>query len=386
MAFDFAEVKRDTLATYPFFGSIMAGTEYEASEDMTTAGSDGKTIFYNPEYLESLTRDDRVFVLAHELCHIAFNHIMRSDGKDPFIWKTATDAVINQLLQRDGLKIVRGGVDLPEAIDYDAERLYAELLEDKLEIEMVEGRIDDDHTKWEEAVDQQKQMDREFEDDLLDMFEKMEELSEDQEEEELDLIETTESEAGNAVHPETRAMAEIGHAKPIIDWRVILRDTVNYDVDWSLEHAILEDGIVRPMLEERPMAETEIVLDTSWSVEETLLRNFLQECKNILPYSKLKVGCFDTKFYGFHEIRNEDDIDYMKFEGGGGTDFDVAVDAFSLRVDNRIIFTDGEAPMPEKPLDAVWMVYGEEPIQPKGGKVIFITPEQLAKLEEKAHV
>ena len=42
--------------------------------------------------------------------------------------------------------------------------------------------------------------------------------------------------------------------------------------------------------------------------------------------------------------------------------------------------------MPEKPLDAVWMVYGEEPIQPKGGKVIFITPEQLAKLEEKAHV
>ena len=57
------------------------------------------------------------------------------------------------------------------------------------------------------------------------------------------------------------------------------------------------------------MPETEIVLDTSGSINEILLKNFLRECKNILQHTKLKVGCFDTEFYGFHEIRTEEDIE-----------------------------------------------------------------------------
>ena len=61
------------------------------------------------------------------------------------------------------------------------------------------------------------------------------------------------SQAGNDVDPDTRTIGEIGSAGPVLDWRMILRDTVNYGVDWSMEHAVLEDGIVRPILEERPM-------------------------------------------------------------------------------------------------------------------------------------
>ena len=62
--------------------------------------------------------------------------------------------------------------------------------------------------------------------------------------------------------------------------------------------------------------------------------------------------------------------------GGGGTDFNAAVNAFTLRVDNRIIFTDGQAPMPDKPMNAIWVVYGDEEIAPDGGTVIRISPEQ----------
>lgn len=129
------------------------------------------------------------------------------------------------------------------------------------------------------------------------------------------------------------------------------------------------------------MPETEIVLDTSWSVDEDLLRNFLRECKNILQLSKLKAGCFDTVFYGFHDIRTEEDIEEMPFEGGGGTDFNAAAEAFTMRVDNRIIFTDGEADMPDQPLNAIWVVYGDKTIDPEGGTVIHITPEQLEFLQ-----
>lgn len=118
----------------------------------------------------------------------------------------------------------------------------------------------------------------------------------------------------------------------------------------------------------------------------------MRECKNILQTSKVKVGCFDTKFYGFQEIRTEHDIDQLPFMGGGGTDFDVAVDAFSRRVENKIIFTDGCATMPEKAIDAIWIVFGNEKIRPKGGRVIYITEEQLRNLyflpsyEEHRHV
>ena len=203
--------------------------------------------------------------------------------------------------------------------------------------------------------------------------------NEDSEDDEHALVEEKESKAGNAVNRDTRIVEEIGNCQPVIDWRLILLDTINYGVDWSYTNAVLENGIVRPVLEEMPVPETEIVLDTSWSVDEELLRNFLRECKNILTFSKLKAGCFDTVFYGFHDIRTVQDIENMPFQGGGGTDFNVAAEAFTLRVDNRIIFTDGQAPMPDKFLKAIWVVYGDETIEPAGGTVIHIKPEQLKK-------
>ena len=36
--------------------------------------------------------------------------------------------------------------------------------------------------------------------------------------------------------------------------------------------------------------------------------------------------------------------------------------------------------MPEKALDVIWMVFGNTKINPKGGKVVMISNEQLAKL------
>ena len=188
------------------------------------------------------------------------------------------------------------------------------------------------------------------------------------------------SQAGTTSNGDIRTVDNIGNAKPIIDWRYVLKEAIKYDVDWSYRNATIEDGVVMANLEEMPMPETEIVLDTSGSVSVTLLKNFLKECKNILKHSKLKVGCFDTEFYGFTEIRTEEDIDNMKFEGNGGTDFNTAVNAFSNRVENKIIFTDGDASMPKKALDAIWLVYGSYKIQPPGGKVIHITSEQLNKL------
>ena len=471
MRYDIASLKRKMLVKYPFFGSVVASVDYKENKDIPTAGTDGETIYYNPEYLEKLSIDEQTFIFAHEVCHIAFNHILRSEGKDPKLWNIATDAVINQFLKRDGLKMAPGGVDMAEAINYDAEQLYEKLLQEKQQGNQQQNQQQssgssqsgnnqqqsqsqqqgnsgsgssqkqekqsqeqsggesgkdsqkedkskqdvghDTHSMWEQAVkkhkDQQEKNDKKESslDKLLgkdkdkrdkektelekkqeelesmrekDAFKKNLEDKKKQLEELKEAISKQASQAGASTNRDVRIVNDIGTAKPLIDWRYVLREAIKYDVDWSYKNATLEDGVVSANLEEQPMPETEIVLDTSGSINTVLLKNFLRECKNILQHTKLKVGCFDTEFYGFHDIRTEEDIEKMRFKGGGGTDFNVAVGAFSRRVENKIIFTDGEASMPNMPLDAIWIVFGGKKINPKGGKVIHIDNEKLERL------
>ncbi len=529
MSFDIETIKRKMLVKYPFFGSVVANVDYRSNMNIPTAGTDGKVVHYNPEFLEKLSIDEQTFIFAHEICHIAFNHILRSEGKDPAIWNTATDAVINAFLKRDGLKMVEGGVDMADAINYDAEQLYEKLLQEKQQqqqsqenqsqqqngqqgqqgqsqqnqsgqgdsgqqnqqeksqdsqsqpqnnqgqsqssenqsgqkeasgngsstgsnseeqekqqsgsqscggsssdSESQEKKNDsssgsgdsssqdekqdvghDTHSMWEDAIKKHKEeqskkdkkeslLDKLFNKDKQEKSQQQSEIEKKQEEieqlgekeafkknleekkKELEELKKALSQQamgpGSSTNRDIRNITDIGRAKPLIDWRYVLREAIKYDVDWSYKNATIEDGVISANLEEQPMPETEIVLDTSGSINETLLKNFLRECKNILQHSRLKVGCFDTEFYGFHEIKTEEDIENMRFEGGGGTDFDVAVGAFSRRVENKIIFTDGEASMPDMPLDAIWIVFGGERINPKGGKVIHIDNEQLERL------
>ena len=82
------------------------------------------------------------------------------------------------------------------------------------------------------------------------------------------------------------------------------------------------------------------------------------------------------------DYRHERDIDKLELHGSGGTDFNVAVRAFTGDAENQIIFTDGYAEMPEQNCDAVWVVYGSARIHPKGGRVIYVkTSEEKEKHE-----
>ena len=130
---DINTIKRKMLIKYPFFGNIVANVNYKEDEDLDIAATDGETVFYNRANLEELPIDQQVFVFSHEIGHIAFNHILRSEGKNPTIWNIATDAVLNQFLIRDGLPMVEGGVDIPEAINYDAEQYYEKLVKEMVQ-------------------------------------------------------------------------------------------------------------------------------------------------------------------------------------------------------------------------------------------------------------
>ena len=471
MSTDIDSIKRKLLIKYPTFGSVIANLEFKASKDIATAGTNGKVLLYNPEFIDSLSEKQQIFIFAHEVCHVAFEHIFRSEGKDKRLWNIATDSVINALLKQDGLPIVEGGVDIPEAINYDAEEMYNKLLEEKKKQEQQsqqgkqgqQGEQDsqeqqdgsqgqensqdsqeqqnsqgsqgqensqddqekqkqgsqqeqnsqrgqeetdvghDTHSLWDKAIEERKkeqqkenekkeqeekekreaeekskfaeQGEREtFKQNKIERRKRLQELSR-------ELASKSSHKAGDGIQREGKKLFDIGIATPLIDWRKLLRQAIRYDEEYTRKNARIRNGYFRHRIEQIPMPEAEILLDTSESVSEVLLKNFLRECKNILDNSKVKVGCFNTEFHGFTELKKPEDIDNMSFPIGGGTDFNAAVGAFSRNAPNKIIFTDGKATMPRETVrNVIWVVFGDKKINPKGGKVINITGEQLSRL------
>lgn len=103
--------------------------------DVPTAATDGRTIFYNPEYLASLKAPERVFVFAHEVYHVVMRHPQRMahyrsvgecNGKswDDDQFNKAADYVINADLLEQGV-----GMCNPSWL-YDPKVTGADLAED----------------------------------------------------------------------------------------------------------------------------------------------------------------------------------------------------------------------------------------------------------------
>lgn len=407
---------------YPHFGSIIDCIDYVETRNCLdyngnpTLGTNGNTIYYHPDFLDKLTESQKLFAFAHEICHIAFNHMERGKDKDPEIWNYATDAVINAFLKKDGLELIDGVVNLPWAIRYDAEELYEKLLKKKKRKQKNKQNSSgtgqekdaghDTHRFWNSKTNKPNDkiieaVQKEFQElgerrvlkkkgtELKDILEKVKQALE-------SITKTSSSNPeiisipigpGTITEEKKVKFENIGTEYPLINWPLILkRQKEIVELDWSYQNASIEDGVLMSHLEENAYKvayETEIVLDTSSSISDDLLRSFLRECKNILNFSKIKVGCFDVKFYGFKEIKNVRDIDEFEFVGRGGTDFNVAVNAFSENADNKIIFTDADGYAPDKEVDAIWIIFGDKRINPKGGKVIHIDPQKLINLSQE---
>ena len=107
-------------------------------------------------------------------------------------------------------------------------------------------------------------------------------------------------------------LGSIGESKEAIDWKVLLRREVEKtETIWSQRRSIAENNYAY-RLEENDIedeAETEIMIDVSGSVDLDLVKAFLRQIKPILKQSKLKVGCFNEKFWGLVDIKSVRDID-----------------------------------------------------------------------------
>jgi len=118
------------LLDHPFFGALLFHLKGRECRSISTMATDGASLYYNPDFVDTLNSATLAGVLAHEVMHPALQHHLRRCGRDLKRWNVACDYAINPLL-------LDAGLSLPEGILVDnrfrgmsAERIY-NLIEDE---------------------------------------------------------------------------------------------------------------------------------------------------------------------------------------------------------------------------------------------------------------
>lgn len=88
----------------PFFAVIIMRMWSRSTKDTsmpTMAVNEVGDLFWNETFVDELTEDGLLFVLAHEALHPAKGDLYRRGERDPLIWNIATDAIINHILVKE---------------------------------------------------------------------------------------------------------------------------------------------------------------------------------------------------------------------------------------------------------------------------------------------
>jgi predicted metal-dependent peptidase len=134
------------MAWRPFIGTLAMNLELIPVVDhrCATAATDGKRIFFNPHFLNSLTQEERLTILAHEIWHCGLSHFSREDGKieEHEMWNHAIDHEVNSLLQDDGFTIPVHAVLYREYKGESAETVFEKIRDGEIK---MRGEVIDDH-------------------------------------------------------------------------------------------------------------------------------------------------------------------------------------------------------------------------------------------------
>ena len=336
---DFSPLKAKLLLESPFFGTIASGMETVQNDNIESFATRENTIEYREAYIESLSNDERLFVLCNGALHEALFHTLRRGNRSPWLWAMACDYAINALL-------IDNGFTPPPKITYDkrfgtlsTEEIYAELALEFLDQEQND-RESDDRRDGESADEKLSRAQRE----------------------------RRTHEAMEKDDPLSEAFArQFGlEAKSRIDWRSELRDCIggHYISDYTLippSKKLLYEGIYLPGSSSRHL-DLAIAIDSSGSVDEGLLSTFIAEVESIMEtfgsYTIDLVVC-DDRIRSHTRFENGESVEYA-LNGGGGTDFIPVfelIESWMHRPKVLLYFTDldGKFPLYEPPYEVVWI-------------------------------
>lgn len=328
---------------HPFFGSLLFRLKGHECRSILTMATDGLSLFYNPDFVETLSGATLAGTLAHEVMHPALHHHVRRSGRDPKRWNVACDFAINPLL-------VDAGLSLPDGVLIDnrfrgmsAEQIY-NLLESESESETEK---DGGHEAGaDEPGGEESENEASSGGDSNSPSAPITEggigqvLDAPQPDEETPTIEEQAREWDVAVNQATTVARQAGKvpaglkrtlegaAEAAVNWREMLRrhwsDTIPADYSWMRPNRRhLWAGVYLPGVTREGVGEVAIAVDCSGSVNARHLALFEAEVRSILHGSRperVHVLYFDSEVQKVETYASGQPV-HLSPVGGGGTDF-----------------------------------------------------------------
>ena len=109
----------------PFFATLALFARFIPTQTIPSAATDGKDIFYNPDFLLSLPSSQQDGLILHEVLHAALLHVLRRGVRDKQTWNIAADIVVNGIICQQGyFKLPEGGIRDTKLEHLSVEEIY----------------------------------------------------------------------------------------------------------------------------------------------------------------------------------------------------------------------------------------------------------------------
>lgn len=310
------------LLQQPFWGTLATRLILRDATDegwCPTAATDGRNFYYNREFIKKLTRQETIFLVAHEVEHCVYDHMSRRGSRKPKLWNAAADFVINLELHEHGVGKIpdpkTSGIQACFDTKYKgmfAEEVYDLLINDPNAPQFPEFDIhlEPGDGRGEPMTDEERRV---LGDEIRNAV----------------MQAAKAAGAGKTPAGVKRMLKDL--TEPQMDWREVLnmkiQSTIRSNFTWQrCSRKTQAYGIYLPAMDVDTRVEAAVAIDTSGSMTMEMLRDLLSEVKGIMQQFadfKIRVWCFDTKVYNEQVFtpENIDEIDTYEIKGGGGTDF-----------------------------------------------------------------
>lgn len=324
----------------PFWGNLVMSLPLVEADWLPTFAVDGRNIYYNAEFANSLTVNEIVFVLAHEVCHVVYQHLGRRGHRDPLLWNMASDYVINAMLIQEKIGTMpekpvevkdgehkgsqRVGLYDAKYAGWTSEAVYDDLIKRGAKKQLT---LDVHLELGKDGMnsDGQKQMQGQG----IPIQISDEELKKIQAEMKGKVLQAAQAAQAAGKLPAGLARMIDGLVEAKINWRDYIRECVQSQLtaDYAYHrpnrrHS--ESDVIFPSLIREEQIDVEVSIDQSGSISAEMALDFLSEIYGITQqYNSYRIGVstFDTKVYNrqvFTEENGEDMLNYTP-KGGGGT-------------------------------------------------------------------
>lgn len=306
-----------------FFACLAMRLRFEPQQRLGTMAIDGKTIFYDPHWACSLTRDELKGVICHEVLHCVCKHHTRRGARDPKKWNIAADLSINPILKEACFTLPKGGCwpgqhpfeGFPTGLMVEQ---YYKLLEEQENEENTPGRPGDKDKSEIDPGGYGSVCEPEAGPNTT--------CEENEAEWDVMLSQAEQAVRSRGELPVGLARLVSSQLKPKVSWRDVLREFIRSlsknDFSWSPPNRrFIWQGIYLPGMRSEELGEVVIAIDTSSSIGKKQLDMFATECQAVLE----TYTCTATILYHDSIVQHEQhwsSIDGpLKLEpkGGGGT-------------------------------------------------------------------